>query len=132
MASYSTILVVIALAMVMVLSANALQCYQCGQFNDGVGSITPCLNYSANLAHLHLKECSRKSDKFCVKYVSELSTVRDCVETCVEKEVWDTSTFCCSEDSCNGTPRTISSSFTMIIISLTVCLMTLTKLFRCA
>ena len=66
MASYSTILVVVALAMVMILSANALQCYQCGQFNDGVGSITPCLNYSANLAHLHLKECSRKSDKFCV------------------------------------------------------------------
>lgn len=66
MASYSTILVTVALAMVMILSANALSCYQCGQFNDGVGSITPCLNYSANLAHLHLKECSRKSDKFCV------------------------------------------------------------------
>lgn len=66
MASYSTILVAVALAMVMILSTNALSCYQCGQFNDGVGSITPCLNYSANLAHLHLKECSRKSDKFCV------------------------------------------------------------------
>lgn len=59
-------LFVILLLVFMIFSANGLQCYQCGQFNDGVGSITPCLNYSESNAHLHLKECSRKSDKFCV------------------------------------------------------------------
>ena len=47
-------------------TVNALKCYQCGQYNDGVGSITPCLNYSEPFAHLHLKECPRSSDKFCI------------------------------------------------------------------
>lgn len=50
----------------IIVASNALQCYQCGQYNDGVGSITPCLNYSVNLAHLHLKSCPRASDKFCI------------------------------------------------------------------
>lgn len=53
-------------AAMLVTSSDALKCYQCGQYNDGVGSITPCLNYSAPLAHLHLKECPRSSDKFCI------------------------------------------------------------------
>lgn len=52
-------------------TTNGLQCQICGQYNDGVGSITPCLNYSKENAHLHLKECPRKTDKFCV--VSRLS-----------------------------------------------------------
>lgn len=59
---FATIFILLSIT----LSTNALQCYVCGQYNDGVGSITPCLNYSANLAHLHLKECPRKTDKFCI------------------------------------------------------------------
>lgn len=68
--------VAMALAFVagVITSVNALQCYQCGQYNDGVGSITPCLNYSVNLAHLHLKECPRKTDKFCI--VSSFHIIR--------------------------------------------------------
>lgn len=50
----------------MTSAVDALQCYQCGQYNDGVGSITPCNNYSVNSAHLHLKDCPRKTDKFCI------------------------------------------------------------------
>ncbi|KAM8703960.1 hypothetical protein ACLKA7_008565 [Drosophila subpalustris] len=37
-----------------------------------------------------------------VKYVSELSTVRDCATECVEKEIWETQTYCCTEDGCNS------------------------------
>ncbi|KAG5670038.1 hypothetical protein PVAND_000324 [Polypedilum vanderplanki] len=99
----------------MIVSTNGLQCYQCGQFNDGVGSITPCLNYTETNAHFYLKDCPRRSDKFCVKYVSELSTVRDCVESCVEKEVWDTSTYCCNQDGCNDSTIATISRFLLIL-----------------
>ncbi|XP_030375949.1 uncharacterized protein LOC115625160 [Scaptodrosophila lebanonensis] len=82
--------------------ADGLKCHMCGQYNEGVGSITPCLNYTKDIAHLYLKECTKKSEKFCVKYVSELSTVRDCATECVEKEIWETQTYCCNEDGCNA------------------------------
>lgn len=62
----SSLLGAILILSCVLYSANALQCYQCGQYNDGVGSITPCLNYSEHLAHLHLKDCPRASDKFCI------------------------------------------------------------------
>lgn len=61
--SFITLLIVIGLISRM---ADALQCYKCGMYNDGVGSITPCLNYSESSAHLHLKECPRKTDKYCI------------------------------------------------------------------
>ncbi|XP_003426693.1 lymphocyte antigen 6C2 [Nasonia vitripennis] len=85
--------------------AEGLSCYKCGQYNDGVGSITPCINYTAT----QLQECP-KTSKHCIKYVSEGSTVRDCVPTCQEKEAWSTRTYCCSEDGCNGAPGPFSSS----------------------
>lgn len=67
MATYNSLLFYLGLLLIFtVTSTNGLQCYQCGQFNDGVGSITPCLNYSETTAHLHLKECPGKGDKFCV------------------------------------------------------------------
>lgn len=81
---------------------EGLKCHMCGQYNEGVGSITPCTNYSKEIEHLYLKECNKKSEKFCVKYVSELSTVRDCATECVEKEIWETQTYCCTEDGCNS------------------------------
>lgn len=62
----SLCLCLVILLVLMIVSTNGLQCHICGQFNDGVGSITPCLNYTETNAHLHLKECPRKSDKFCV------------------------------------------------------------------
>lgn len=102
MAIHTSLIVSLGFLLVFTLaSTNGLQCYICGAYNDGVGSITPCLNYSKENAPQHLKECPRKSDKFCVKYVSELSTVRDCVETCQEKDVWNTQTHCCNQDGCN-------------------------------
>ncbi|XP_041630342.1 uncharacterized protein [Drosophila kikkawai] len=82
--------------------ADGLKCHMCGQYNEGVGSITPCTNYTKDIAHLYLKECTKKSEKFCVKYVSELSTVRDCATECQEKEIWETQTYCCTEDGCNS------------------------------
>lgn len=68
--SINSLFATIFILLSITLSTNALQCYVCGQYNDGVGSITPCLNYSANLAHLHLKECPRKTDKFCIVSIS--------------------------------------------------------------
>ncbi|KAH0820082.1 hypothetical protein MTP99_016528 [Tenebrio molitor] len=45
-----------------VASAVALQCYQCGQYNDGVGSITPCINET----HMELKECPSLNHVYCI------------------------------------------------------------------
>ncbi|XP_037943594.1 uncharacterized protein LOC119676427 [Teleopsis dalmanni] len=50
-----------------------------------------------------------------VKYVSELSTVRDCATECVEKEVWETQTFCCDQDGCNGANELQISKFILIL-----------------
>lgn len=67
MAHLSSIFLSLVIPLVLVINTtNGLQCHICGQFNDGVGSITPCLNYTETNAHLYLKECPRKSDKFCV------------------------------------------------------------------
>ncbi|KAL5289608.1 hypothetical protein ACFFRR_009585 [Megaselia abdita] len=81
---------------------NGLKCHMCGQYNEGGGSITPCLNYSDVQASNFLKECTKPTDKYCVKYVSELAPVRDCATDCTEKEVWQSRTFCCTEDGCNS------------------------------
>ncbi|KAH8382614.1 hypothetical protein KR009_004385 [Drosophila setifemur] len=96
------ILVTIVLCSGSLGMADGLKCHMCGQYNEGVGSITPCSNYTKDIAHLYLKECTKKSEKFCVKYVSELSTVRDCATECQEKEIWETQTYCCTEDGCNS------------------------------
>lgn len=42
--------------------AHGIRCYKCGQYNEGVGSITPCINYTA---HMHLKECP-PSAEWCI------------------------------------------------------------------
>jgi hypothetical protein len=67
---------------------GALQCFQCGQYNDGVGSITPCLNYTANLAHLHLKECARSSDKFCIVSTKEIMPIVIQMQTGIPQETY--------------------------------------------
>ncbi|XP_073971415.1 uncharacterized protein [Rhodnius prolixus] len=88
------IIVLIAL----VCGNNALNCYQCGQYTDGVGSITPCLNFTEK----HLKQCPKANQQHCIKYVTEGSIVRECAAECIEKrESWGTKVFCCSEDGCN-------------------------------
>lgn len=48
------------------LFADALKCYQCGMYNEGVGSITPCLNYTETTAQYYLKDCPRSSDNYCI------------------------------------------------------------------
>ncbi|CAB0029419.1 unnamed protein product [Trichogramma brassicae] len=45
---------------------QGLNCYQCGQYNDGVGSITPCINYTAT----QLKECPKTSE-YCIVQSSQ-------------------------------------------------------------
>lgn len=60
------ILILVLITTTVVVLSDALQCHQCGQYNDGVGSITPCLNYSEHLAHLHLKSCPRATDQYCI------------------------------------------------------------------
>ncbi|KAK5644547.1 hypothetical protein RI129_005847 [Pyrocoelia pectoralis] len=62
-------------------STFALHCFLCGQYNDGVGSITPCINYT----HMQLKECPLKEQAYCIKYISEGSLVKDCVAHCTER-----------------------------------------------
>lgn len=39
-----------------------LQCYKCGEYNDGVGSITPCINYT----HMKLIECPSRDHTDCI------------------------------------------------------------------
>ncbi|CAH2059711.1 unnamed protein product, partial [Iphiclides podalirius] len=78
-------------------TGGCMKCWQCGQYSDGVGSITPCNNRSAT----RLAECPAGA-KYCIKYVSELTVVRDCVPTCTEKEWWGARTFCCDSDECNS------------------------------
>lgn len=87
--------------------SNALRCYQCGLYTDGVGSITPCINYTAEK---HLKECPA-SESHCIKYVSEGSTVRDCANECTEKESWGIKIYCCDTDGCNGSSALSQTSF---------------------
>lgn len=104
--------ILLAALMLCIGSVQGLRCYICGQYNDGVGSITPCINYTA---HMHLKDCPPLS-KWCIKYVSEGSMVRDCVPSCSEKEVWGTRTYCCQNDGCNSGPPLVSFSFSFWIL----------------
>ncbi|XP_063369170.1 uncharacterized protein LOC134657524 [Cydia amplana] len=97
--SSTTRLATAALLLALVSACAALKCWQCGQYSDGVGSITPCANRSAT----RLDNCPNTA-KFCIKYVSELTVVRDCVPTCSEKEWWGARTFCCDTDECNSAP----------------------------
>ncbi|XP_014203355.1 lymphocyte antigen 6G [Copidosoma floridanum] len=97
---------------------QGLSCYKCGQYNDGVGSITPCINYTG----IQLQECPKTSE-YCIKYVSEGSTVRDCVPTCVEKEAWSTRTYCCKENGCNSAPTVTSSNSFWLLSSLALALL---------
>ncbi|KAI4497860.1 hypothetical protein M0802_006976 [Mischocyttarus mexicanus] len=39
--------------------AQGIRCYKCGQYNEGVGSITPCINFTA---HMDLKDCPPNSE----------------------------------------------------------------------
>lgn len=41
--------------------AHGIRCYKCGQYNEGVGSITPCINYTAHM----LQECP-SSNEWCI------------------------------------------------------------------
>ncbi|XP_059062977.1 uncharacterized protein LOC131855694 [Achroia grisella] len=96
MTSASRVLTVcILLALVAI--TTSIRCWKCGQYSDGVGSITPCNNRSAT----QLEDCPSNA-KYCIKYVSELTIVRDCVPTCSEKEWWGARTFCCDTDECNS------------------------------
>uniref|UniRef100_A0A1I8M6K3 Snake toxin/toxin-like domain-containing protein n=1 Tax=Musca domestica TaxID=7370 RepID=A0A1I8M6K3_MUSDO len=110
-----SIFALLAVLLCGLVGVDGLKCHMCGQYNEGVGSITPCLNYSEQHAHLYLKECSKKSEKYCVKYVSELSIVRDCATECSEKEIWETQTYCCTEDGCNGASNMEFSTFVLIV-----------------
>ncbi|XP_020295466.1 uncharacterized protein LOC109860643 [Pseudomyrmex gracilis] len=112
---------ILAVALVACIGVtHGIRCYKCGQYNEGVGSITPCINYTAHM----LKECP-PSDEWCIKYVSEGSTVRDCVSHCVEKEAWSTRTYCCQQDGCNSGPSLTASNsaFLILAISLAVLIM---------
>ncbi|XP_015523028.1 lymphocyte antigen 6G [Neodiprion pinetum] len=97
-------------------TTQGLNCFICGMYNDGVGSITPCLNYTAQM---HLNECPTVSS-WCIKYVSEGSIVRDCVPECQQKESWSTKTYCCREDGCNSAPGSSSSTSSAIMCALAV------------
>lgn len=54
------------------LFVDALKCYQCGMYNEGVGSITPCLNYTEATAPNYLKDCPKSSDNYCIVSSVEL------------------------------------------------------------
>ncbi|XP_066157322.1 uncharacterized protein [Euwallacea fornicatus] len=99
------------------LGVTALQCFKCGQYNDGVGSITPCINDT----YMKQISCPKRDVNYCIKYMSEGTVVRDCVNKCTEKDNWDwnSRTFCCQEDGCNSaTPHFRQSriSFALVVV----------------
>uniref|UniRef100_A0A1B6GD31 UPAR/Ly6 domain-containing protein n=1 Tax=Cuerna arida TaxID=1464854 RepID=A0A1B6GD31_9HEMI len=108
------LVVIFTLFALFVIPTSSLKCYQCGQYTDGVGSITPCINYTERL---HLKDCPLATSQQCIKYVSEGSTVRDCAPAeCVERgEGWGTKVFCCSEDGCNAATTTQAGTVTSVV-----------------
>ncbi|KAF7288038.1 hypothetical protein GWI33_000092 [Rhynchophorus ferrugineus] len=71
----------VTLAALVGTTAMALQCFHCGQYNEGVGSITPCINDT----YMKLKDCPPREINYCIKYISEGTIVRDCVPRCTEK-----------------------------------------------
>lgn len=107
---YSLFHCLLVLLVFTIISTNALQCHICGQFNDGVGSITPCLNYTKENAHLHLKECPRKTDKFCV-----VRTFPSEIKKFFQKaliNIFNYNLFCCMY---NGKLVLCSFSFSLIV-----------------
>lgn len=75
---------------ILTASAAALQCYQCGQYNDGIGSITPCINET----HMELKECPSLDHVYCIVSTSEGGVVDG------RSQAMRNSCFC--QDSSNG------------------------------
>ncbi|KAL0811187.1 hypothetical protein ABMA28_009618 [Loxostege sticticalis] len=106
----STRLVTVGVLLTLAASATAIRCWRCGLYSDGVGSITPCNNRSA----ARLEECPSNA-KYCIKYVSELTVVRDCVPTCKEKEWWGARTFCCDVDECNSASASSPATFALAL-----------------
>ncbi|CAH1112765.1 unnamed protein product [Psylliodes chrysocephalus] len=68
----STILIGVLVA-IGATSVVALQCWQCGMYNDGVGSITPCLNET----HMKLIDCPKTDHKYCINISNILSITTD-------------------------------------------------------
>lgn len=117
---------ILAVALVVCIGAvHGIRCYRCGQYNEGVGSITPCINYTAQM----LTECS-STDEWCIKYVSEGSTVRDCVTQCVEKEAWSTRTYCCQQDGCNSGPSLTASSSAYFVLAISLVVLLVCRSLR--
>ncbi|CAH0720994.1 unnamed protein product, partial [Brenthis ino] len=59
--SSSTRLVTVSVLLACVAVTAAIKCWQCGQYSDGVGSITPCNNRSA----ARLNQCPPDA-KYCI------------------------------------------------------------------
>ncbi|XP_032685604.1 lymphocyte antigen 6D [Odontomachus brunneus] len=117
---------ILAVALIVCIGvAHGIKCYKCGQYNDGVGSITPCINYTAEM----LKECP-SSDEWCIKYVSEGSTVRDCISECQEKDSWTTRTYCCQEDGCNSGPSLTASSGASFVLAISLAVLVMCRSLR--
>ncbi|XP_017770015.1 PREDICTED: uncharacterized protein LOC108557840 [Nicrophorus vespilloides] len=112
MASFGNLMVPVFVLTLVFGAAMALQCMKCGQYNDGVGSITPCINYT----HMQLINCPSSEHVYCIKYISEGSTVRDCVGKCTEKQFLSTRTYCCTEDGCNSSPTSGALAFLTITL----------------
>ncbi|CAD0205556.1 unnamed protein product [Chrysodeixis includens] len=56
----ATVFVLLSLAA----ASSAIKCWKCGQYSDGVGSITPCSNRTAT----RLEECPSNA-KYCIIYL---------------------------------------------------------------
>ncbi|KAL6446567.1 hypothetical protein ACFW04_001240 [Cataglyphis niger] len=64
------------------------------------------------------------------KYVSEGSTVRDCVSQCVEKEAWSTRTYCCQQDGCNSGPSLTASSSAYYVLAISLAILLVCRSLR--
>ncbi|KAF7397746.1 hypothetical protein HZH68_008968 [Vespula germanica] len=57
--------------------AQGIRCYKCGQYNEGVGSITPCINFTVQMG---LKDCPPTSE-WCIIFVSHVNLFNTIVTT---------------------------------------------------
>lgn len=59
--SSTTILATVCCLLALAVTASGIKCWKCGQYSDGVGSITPCANRTA----AKLEECPNDA-KYCI------------------------------------------------------------------
>ncbi|CAH2097241.1 unnamed protein product [Euphydryas editha] len=86
---------IVGILLALVAIAAGIKCWQCGQYSDGVGSITPCNNRSA----ARLNQCPPDA-KYCISFILEFLVLTEWTKSSFSKISCLTPQSCASnEDS---------------------------------